>query len=74
MVMAEATDTAAQPADPWLELSLICDAADAEAVAELFANYEFNQGVVIEAADGLVDGAEFVVAPQRPLTVRAMPR
>jgi ribosomal protein L11 methyltransferase len=72
MVMAETTEPAAPSTEPWLELTLICDAAEAEAVAELFASYDFNQGVVVAAADGIAVGAGFVVAPQRPVTVRTL--
>jgi ribosomal protein L11 methyltransferase len=70
MLTAEETVTAEQPAEPWLELALVCDADEADAVAELFDSYDFNHGVVIDAASAF-DEARFVVAPRRPVTVRA---
>ena len=72
MVIAEATEPAQQTTDPWLELTLACDAAEAEAVAELLANYDFDHGVVVEAAEAPTAGAGFVVAPRRPVTVRTL--
>ncbi|HEU0114265.1 MAG TPA: 50S ribosomal protein L11 methyltransferase [Thermomicrobiales bacterium] len=70
MVTAEASATADQTTDPWLELTLVCDADEAEAVAELFASYDFDQGVVVEETAAPIDGARFVVAPERPVIVR----
>ena len=55
----------------WLELTVGCDAEAVEAVAEVFAYYGFNQGVVIEEAFTQdADGDSFAVAPSTPVTVR----
>jgi ribosomal protein L11 methyltransferase len=55
----------------WLELAVECDTEAVESVAELFARYGYNEGVVIEepfTQDG--DGDNLAVDPTRPVTVR----
>jgi ribosomal protein L11 methyltransferase len=55
----------------WLELAVTCDAEAVESVAELFAQYGFNQGVAIEEAFTQdPDGDNFAVDPSKPVTVR----
>lgn len=55
----------------WLELAVQCDLEAVEPVAELFARYGYNEGVVIEepfTQDG--DGDNLKVDPSRPVMVR----
>jgi ribosomal protein L11 methyltransferase len=55
----------------WLELAVECDMEAVEPVAELFARYGYNEGVVIEepfTQDG--DGDNLRVDPSRPVMVR----
>ncbi|MGI9252577.1 MAG: 50S ribosomal protein L11 methyltransferase [Thermomicrobiales bacterium] len=55
----------------WLELAVECDTEAVEPVAELFARYGYNEGVVIEepfTQDG--DGDNLAVDPSRPVMVR----
>jgi ribosomal protein L11 methyltransferase len=55
----------------WLELKVACDAEAVEAVAELFARYGFNQGVVIEEPFRQdADGDNFTVEPSQPVVVK----
>jgi ribosomal protein L11 methyltransferase len=61
----------AQPNAEWIELEVECEPEAAEAIAELFARYGFNQGVAIEEAFTQdADGDNFAVDPARPVTVR----
>jgi ribosomal protein L11 methyltransferase len=56
-----------------LEASVICDAEAVEAVAELFAEYGFDRGIVVEAALPLgSDGDTAVLASGTPVTVRSV--
>ena len=62
------TDAAA---NQWLELSVSCEAEAVESVAELFADYGFNQGVAIEEPFTQdADGDNFALDPGRPVIVR----
>ncbi|MGH2615604.1 MAG: 50S ribosomal protein L11 methyltransferase, partial [Thermomicrobiales bacterium] len=55
----------------WLELAVTCDPEAVEAVAALFAEHGFNQGVAIEEPFTQdPDGDNFAVDPSRPVTVR----
>jgi ribosomal protein L11 methyltransferase len=66
------TETTATPADAeWLELSVDVDHEAVESVTELFAQYGFNQGVVIEEPfTQEPDGENLAVDPTRPVTLR----
>jgi ribosomal protein L11 methyltransferase len=55
----------------WLELAVTCDSEAVEPIAELFAQYGFNQGVAIEETFTQdPDGDNFAVDPSGPVTVR----
>lgn len=59
------------PDREWLELSVVCDREAVEPVTELFAQYGYNEGVVIEepfTQDG--DGDNVKIDPTGPITVR----
>jgi ribosomal protein L11 methyltransferase len=63
--------TAEATTNRWLELAVTCDPEAVEAVAELFAQHGFNQGVAIEEPYTQdPDGDNFAVDPSRPVTVR----
>lgn len=58
-------------AGAWLELAVECDSEAVEPVAELFARYGYNEGVVIE--EGFTqdpDGDNLAVDAARPVVVR----
>ena len=62
---------AANASGDWLELSVEADREAVEPVAELFARYGFNQGVVIEEPfTQEPDGDRLAVDPVRPVVVR----
>lgn len=55
----------------WLEVSVTADAESVESVAELFARYGYNEGVVIEEPYRQDDdGDNLEVDPTRPVVVR----
>ncbi|MEZ4563038.1 MAG: 50S ribosomal protein L11 methyltransferase [Thermomicrobiales bacterium] len=59
------------PVQTWLELAVTCDSEAVEPIAELFAQYGFNQGVAIEESFTQdADGDNFAVDPGGPVTVR----
>lgn len=59
------------PDQTWLELAVTCDSEAVEPIAELFAQYGFNQGVAIEESFTQdADGDNFAVDPGGPVTVR----
>lgn len=60
-----------QSGQTWLELAVTCDSEAVEPIAELFAQYGFNQGVAIEESFTQdPDGDNFAVDPSGPVTVR----
>ena len=55
----------------WLELGVVCDREAVEPVTELFAQYGYNEGVVIEEPFTQdCDGDNLKIDPTRPITVR----
>ena len=55
-----------------LEASVICDAEAVEAVGELFAEYGFDQGIVVEDASTLGSNGDAILhASSTPVTVRS---
>lgn len=63
------SDESATPA--WIELAVTSDAEAVESIAELFARYGFNQGVVIEEPFSQdPDGDNFAVDSSGPVIVR----